>query len=275
MRTGFKGFWGIAGLIFLASVACGARPNTATRDAARERLRPYFERQHVDYPPTRLRIVAIKGERRLKLFAPDHTGEWRFLLQYPIVAASGKPGPKLREGDLQVPEGIYRIASLNPDSKFHLSMELNYPNGFDRMQARADGRKGSLGKDVMIHGKWVSKGCIALGDTAAEDVYVLVSDTGLRNIDVVLAPLDFRNEEEIEAADTGTSNSQPRWVGRLYKDINRELMTLGDAGESTASLLIQYADAAVPVPLATAKSAVEIVADLIRLFSEKTDKKHP
>jgi murein L,D-transpeptidase YafK len=71
--------------------------------------------------------------------------------------ASGKAGPKLREGDGQVPEGIYRIDGLNPNSSYHLSLKLNYPNDFDLEQARTEGRT-ELGGDIFIHGKAVSIG---------------------------------------------------------------------------------------------------------------------
>jgi len=68
---------------------------------------------------------------------------------YRITAASGTAGPKLREGDRQVPEGIYRIVGLNPNSRYHLSMKLDYPNAFDRHQAARDGRA-RPGSDIFI-----------------------------------------------------------------------------------------------------------------------------
>ncbi|MGI8907947.1 MAG: L,D-transpeptidase family protein [Candidatus Sumerlaeaceae bacterium] len=234
------------------------------RKSARERLRPYFERQHVEFPPKNLRIVATKQERRLKLFAPDHTGEWRFILQYPIAAASGTSGPKLCEGDEQVPEGIYRVNSLNPHSKFHLSLELNYPNEFDRRQARADGRKLPLGRDIMIHGKWWSIGCIALGDTAAEDVYVLVSDTGLNNVRVVLAPMDLRELPPGKTPPLDVVTSQPAWVPALHDDLRRELTLLKDAGLSTTSLLVSYRDSIPPPQVTAAQAAAALVLELIQ-----------
>ena len=57
----------------------------------------------------------------------------------PVLGASGGLGPKLREGDRQVPEGVYSIVYLNPNSVAHLSLALGYPNAFDR--AHADGRR--------------------------------------------------------------------------------------------------------------------------------------
>src|SRR5688572_1161084 len=87
---------------------------------ARSRLQPYFDSASVSYPPPRIVLVGLKAERRLEVYAADSTGVMRRIRAYPILAASGVAGPKLREGDRQVPEGIYRIESLNPNSRFHL-----------------------------------------------------------------------------------------------------------------------------------------------------------
>jgi murein L,D-transpeptidase YafK len=77
---------------------------------ARARLAPYFRRTKVAYPPRRVALLAFKQERRLALWASDGKS-WRFIRDYPILAASGRGGPKLLQGDYQVPEGLYRIAS--------------------------------------------------------------------------------------------------------------------------------------------------------------------
>ena len=71
------------------------------------------------------------------------------LARYPIRAASGALGPKLREGDRQVPEGVYDIESLNPNSRFHVALRVGYPNAFDRQMAGREGRT-ALGGDIMI-----------------------------------------------------------------------------------------------------------------------------
>ena len=159
------------------------------------RLRPHFDRAGVAYPPPRLVMVAFKAEKRLDLHAPDATGRLRWIRSYPILAASGGPGPKLREGDEQVPEGFYRIESLNPNSRFHLSLRVNYPNNEDIARARAEGRDpATLGGDIMIHGGAASIGCLAMGDPAAEDLFVLVQRTGLTDVELILTPRDLRNE---------------------------------------------------------------------------------
>ncbi|MES9822567.1 MAG: hypothetical protein ABW147_18580, partial [Candidatus Thiodiazotropha sp.] len=82
------------------------------------RLKARFEQAGVDYPPQRIQLIALKESRRLELWAYQHDA-WRFIHDYAIFAASGGVGPKLREGDKQVPEGFYRITELNPNSHFH------------------------------------------------------------------------------------------------------------------------------------------------------------
>ena len=82
--------------------------------------------------------------------------------------ASGRLGPKRRQGDRQVPEGIYHVNVLNPWSSYHLSLGISYPNRSDRIL----GRRKKLGGAIMIHGDCVSIGCVAITDTLIEEVYV-------------------------------------------------------------------------------------------------------
>jgi hypothetical protein len=187
---------------------------------ARARLAPHFQRAQVAYPPNRVTLVGLKAERRLELYAAGAMGAYHFICSYPILAASGGPGPKLREGDKQVPEGVYPIELLNPNSRFHLALRVGYPNSFDRAQAAKEGRT-ELGGDIMIHGSSVSVGCLAMGDKAAEDLFVLAADTGLSNISVVLAPVDFRTGA---AAPKGAK--VPDWAAPLYSEIRARLAEL-------------------------------------------------
>lgn len=126
----------------------------------RERLAPDFDRIEVSYPPDKMTFIGIKQDRVLEVWVSDPPV---FLKSYPILGASGGLGPKLREGDLQVPEGLYRIESLNPNSLYHLSLRVNYPNATDRAKGKLDGRE-NLGSDIMIHGRTASIGCLAMGD---------------------------------------------------------------------------------------------------------------
>lgn len=188
--------------------------------AARGRLKPDFARARVDYPPEKLVLVGLKQERVLQVYAAGNDGEWRCVKSYPILAASGEFGPKLNYGDCQVPEGIYRVVFLNPNSSYHLSLRLDYPNDFDRAMAERDGRT-DLGGDIMIHGSDCSVGCLAMGDEAAEDLFVLAADTGMANIKVILSPVDFRT---CSPPDDG--GKRPSWTPALYRSIRRELRTL-------------------------------------------------
>jgi len=187
---------------------------------ARQRLEPYFAEAGLEYPPARFALVGIKSERCLELYAagpgePDDA-PLRFIRSYPVLGASGQLGPKLKEGDRQVPEGIYRIESLNPNSRYHLALRLDYPNQDDKRRAEADGRT-NLGGDIMIHGRTASIGCLAMGDPAIEELFVLAADVGWEDAQVVLAPVDLRQTElPDELADSP-------WAASLYETVERAL----------------------------------------------------
>lgn len=190
--------------------------------AAIAQLQPYFKKAGVSYPPNDVALIAIKDEKKLELWARD-TGTFKLIRPYPIKAASGMRGPKLKQGDRQVPEGIYHISRLNPNSNYHLSMKVDYPNQFDREHALDDGRT-DLGGDIFIHGKAVSAGCLAMGDNAIEELFVLAAHVGTENIKVIIAPSDPR----LRPLDT-THPSLPDWTGLLYDEITREILTVTHA----------------------------------------------
>ena len=183
--------------------------------AAEQRLMPYFHSAGVPYPPVALAFLGFKAEKRLEVWA-QHQDAWVFIRAYGIEAASGTAGPKLREGDSQVPEGVYAIEAFNPNSRFHLSLKLDYPNAVDRQQAALEGRD-QLGGDIFLHGKDVSVGCLAMGDVAIEELFVLVARTGIERVIVLLAPYDFR-QRAVER-----DSSRPAWVEALYGELHREL----------------------------------------------------
>ena len=179
--------------------------------AARARLMPHFRKAGVQWPPREIAFLVLKQERRMAVWARSG-GSWKYIRSYPILAASGHAGPKLREGDLQVPEGVYRIEHLNPNSSYHLSMKVSYPNAFDRRMAQRDGRA-RLGGDIFIHGRAVSIGCVALGDPAIEELFTLVAQTGHPKVRVILAPNDLRVAQPL------FHESSPRWVRDLYRTV--------------------------------------------------------
>lgn len=181
---------------------------------------PFFQAAGVSYPPARVVLVGLKAEQALEVYAAGKTGPFRFIRAYPILAESGTLGPKLHEGDNQVPEGIYGITLLNPNSDYHVSMEVSYPNDLDRATARRE-RRTHLGEAIMIHGNACSAGCLAMGDGTAEDLFVLAHDTGISHLKVILSPVDFRRHTLPK-----DMPPQPTWVGDLYAKIQQELQTL-------------------------------------------------
>ncbi|MDP4624337.1 MAG: murein L,D-transpeptidase [Akkermansiaceae bacterium] len=114
-------------------------------------------------------IRAFKEERVLELFVENiKSGNYELFRSYKIAAASGELGPKLAEGDGQVPEGFYFVppSAMLPTSRYHLAFNIGYPNEFDK----ANDRTGSF---IMIHGSNVSIGCLAMTNEKIEEIYTL------------------------------------------------------------------------------------------------------
>lgn len=114
-------------------------------------------------------IRIFKKENELEVWIePKSSRKYRLLKVYNICSYSGKLGPKLKEGDMQAPEGFYKVykRSLNPHSNYHLSFNLGYPNVYDKANKRT-------GSYLMVHGNCVSAGCYAMGDKNIEQIYKL------------------------------------------------------------------------------------------------------
>lgn len=161
----------------------------------------------------RLRILVFKNERRLEVHAPG----WKTPRVYLMTGFSGTLGPKLKEGDGQIPEGVYGIEYLNPNSSYYLSMKVSYPNDADRRRAKADGRT-NLGGDIMIHGTNATVGCVPVGDDAIEDVFYLVNAVGITNVSVIIAPYDMRSGRKPELEE-----SPLQWYNALCDEIELAL----------------------------------------------------
>ncbi len=196
---------GIAAVAIVAIVACSAfslmkqippppiapaPPAEPERVAAArlrcgERLRGDFARAGVRWPADEIFLRVMKRERQIELWARNANSDSFILVKtLPVLAASGGPGPKRREGDLQVPEGFYEVNRFNPLSNFHLSLGLNYPNADDLVHADPV----SPGFDIFIHGGDASIGCVALGDNGIEELYLAALDSRVRPIHVHLFP---------------------------------------------------------------------------------------
>lgn len=115
-------------------------------------------------------LRAVKEDSVLELWVkPDKSECYMLAKRYPIAAWSGKLGPKEKEGDRQTPEGFYEVepSGLNPRSNYHLSFNIGYPNAYDRSLNRT-------GSFIMVHGRDVSIGCLAMTDSGIEEIYTMV-----------------------------------------------------------------------------------------------------
>ena len=128
------------------------------------------------------RIVVEKAARRMHLQRAGAT-----LKTYRISLGRNPVGHKQQEGDSRTPEGRYVVDTRNPQSRFHLSLRISYPNAEDRRRATARGV--SPGGDIFIHGlpnglasaalfagrDWTD-GCIAVTNAEIREIWAMVKD---------------------------------------------------------------------------------------------------
>jgi murein L,D-transpeptidase YafK len=166
-----------------------------------EILRQEFKKKSISYPPEKIFLRAIKEERVLEVWIK--TREFKVFIHlkdYNFTKISGKLGPKRKQGDNQVPEGFYYINRFNPQSKFYLSLGINYPNESDKIL----GDKEKPGNDIYIHGGSTSVGCIPIGDDNIKELYLLAVESENRkekSISVHIFPsrLDDKNYEKLKS----------------------------------------------------------------------------
>ena len=117
-------------------------------------------------------VRIFKEESELEVWKEDQSGRMALLKTYPICRWSGDLGPKMREGDRQAPEGFYTITPslMNPNSSYYLSVNMGFPNAYDR----ANNRTGAF---LMIHGDCSSRGCYAMTDEQIAEIYALARES--------------------------------------------------------------------------------------------------
>lgn len=169
------------------------------------------------FPPEGLTFLAFKEEQRLQVYAMETGSQPVLLGEYPFTAMSGVRGPKRREGDRQIPEGMYDVEYLNPNSRYHLSFKISYPNLRDRARAQRAGIT-QPGSDIFIHGGAESVGCMAIGDEAIEEVFVLLALTGKERARIFIFPNDARRNGHFLPDETGADD-----VEELYRELHAEL----------------------------------------------------
>jgi murein L,D-transpeptidase YafK len=163
--------------IAVATALAGCNTDSITAISTERALRPLSaemtgELEKKNMPKESPILVRLfKEEAELEVWKQDTTGRFALLKTYPICRWSGELGPKVREGDRQAPEGFYTISpgQMNPNSSYYLSINLGFPNEFDR----AWGRTGDF---IMIHGICSSRGCYAMTDEQIGEIYALARE---------------------------------------------------------------------------------------------------
>lgn len=184
----------------------------------KERLKDELTACGLNNFPKAIRLVAIKEDKNLEVYTRINK-KWKLFKRYPFTGYSGRLGPKLQQGDYQIPEGVYRITWLNANSAYHLSAKVNYPNSFDKAMAKKDKRT-RLGGDIFIHGKNVTIGCIPIGDKAIEELFVLMSYARNTGIQIIITPRDFRKGKEAPEI------AHISWENQLYNKIKEALKSV-------------------------------------------------
>jgi murein L,D-transpeptidase YafK len=122
------------------------------------------------------RIVIEKAARRMFLLR-----DGQVLREYRIALGFSPEGDKLRQGDGRTPEGTFRIDRRNDQSKYHLSLGLDYPQPADRARAAEGGydpggdimihgQPNALPEDAMVRGDWTA-GCIAVTNADMREMW--------------------------------------------------------------------------------------------------------
>jgi murein L,D-transpeptidase YafK len=180
-------------------------------------------------------LRAFKQEKQLEVWVSSSAkGPFTLLETYDVCAASGNLGPKIKQGDQQVPEGVYYIDRFNPQSSFHLSLGINYPNSID---LKRSGNQ-NAGGDIFIHGACASIGCLAITDTYINELYVLaaLAKSGNQpNIPVHIFPFRM-NDQAMQLVNRLRINSQ-------WKLFWENLATVYNHFEASKSLGIWKGDA--------------------------------
>lgn len=224
------------------------------RIATRFRIKQLFEERAIRYPAAEMFIRIFKRERTLELWVrPEGEPAFKLLKNYDICALAGGLGPKQRQGDSQVPEGFYAIDFFNPQSDYHLSLHVDYPNVRDRM----GGQEGiSLGGDIYIHGGCSSDGCLAVTDEGIMELYWIAVEAravGQQRIPVHIFPARLETEDlqQLQRAFDSEPELGAFWAtlkpGYDFFEQNRRLPAVMVDGIGSYVVTGEAANASVPV----------------------------
>jgi murein L,D-transpeptidase YafK len=161
-------------------------------------LRKQFEEKRLPWPAKYMYIRSFKYDSQLEVWVKyDMNEKFRLFKTYKVCALAGSLGPKRMQGDYQVPEGFYYINEFNPNSQYHLSLGLNYPNVSDKILSDSE----MPGGDIYIHGSCVTTGCIPVQNQQIEELYILAAhakNQGQDFIPVHIFPIRFANQRSVD-----------------------------------------------------------------------------
>ena len=146
-------------------------------------IRAYLAQHGINPTQPEIFLRVFKVGRQLEVWARTRATAAPFVRvrTFYLAGTSGTLGPKRREGDGQVPEGFYQLDRFNPQSAYHLSLGLNYPNATDQHLSDAQ----HPGGDIFIHGSNVTVGCLPITDAGIEELYVLAVEARASGQDTI------------------------------------------------------------------------------------------
>lgn len=157
-------------------------------DEKENTVKQYFQEKGLSYAGFNLFIRAFKEEQKLEVWIKaTNKSTFTLLTTYGFCTTSGRLGPKRKEGDLQIPEGIYHINHFNPVSNFYLSLGVSYPNASDRILSD----RAAPGGAIYVHGNCVTLGCIPITDDKIKELYVMAveaKNNGQQKIPIHIYP---------------------------------------------------------------------------------------
>ncbi|MEO9003512.1 MAG: L,D-transpeptidase family protein [Ginsengibacter sp.] len=172
-----------------------------------ELLQKEFKAKGLAWPVSNIFIRSFKYEGQLEVWAKDNDQDkYQLFKTYKVCMQSGALGPKRMQGDYQVPEGFYYINEFNPNSAYHLSLGLNYPNASDKILSDSQ----RPGNGIYIHGSCVSVGCIPVNDSDIEEIYLIASAakaSGEEFIPVHIFPIRYSKKNSVEYLENNARNN--------------------------------------------------------------------
>lgn len=159
-----------AGILALVLSACQSLESKDQKPLSAE-MKTLLQRKGVK-TGGQMYVRIFKQESEMEIWLEKTSGTFTRVKTYNICNWSGDIGPKTAQGDRQAPEGFYVVTprQMNPNSKYHLSFNMGYPNAYDKAH-------NYTGAHLMVHGGCLSMGCYAITDEAVQELYALARES--------------------------------------------------------------------------------------------------